>query len=118
VKFYKELFGYTVLESQGDRFCALGVAGEQVLILFKEGGTLETVHMPGGAIPPHDGSGTGHIGFSVPKEALVAWEKILKEREIEIEGRMNWPRGGTSIYFRDPDGHLLELLTPGVWTIY
>jgi len=27
-------------------------------------------------------------------------------------------RGGHSIYFRDPDGHLLELATPGLWAIY
>jgi catechol 2,3-dioxygenase-like lactoylglutathione lyase family enzyme len=34
---------------------------------------------------------------------------------IAIEGRTNWRRGGISIYFRDPDGHLLELATPGLW---
>jgi catechol 2,3-dioxygenase-like lactoylglutathione lyase family enzyme len=28
------------------------------------------------------------------------------------------PRGGHSIYFRDPDGHLLELATPGLWAGY
>ena len=37
---------------------------------------------------------------------------------IEIESRVTWPGGGTSLYFRDPEGHLLELLTPGVWQIY
>ncbi|HWQ03343.1 MAG TPA: glyoxalase, partial [Candidatus Nitrosotenuis sp.] len=26
--------------------------------------------------------------------------------------------GGRSIYFRDPDGHSLELVTPGVWPNY
>ena len=31
---------------------------------------------------------------------------------------MNWERGGQSIYFRDPDGHLVELATPGIWAIY
>jgi hypothetical protein len=29
-----------------------------------------------------------------------------------------WPEGSTSIYFRDPDGHLLELVTPGLWPNY
>ena len=37
---------------------------------------------------------------------------------IAIEGRTDWSRGGHSIYFRDPDGHLLELATPGLWAIY
>src|SRR6516164_7413438 len=35
-----------------------------------------------------------------------------------IEGRTDWSRSGHSIYFRDPDGHLLELATPGLWATY
>jgi catechol 2,3-dioxygenase-like lactoylglutathione lyase family enzyme len=37
---------------------------------------------------------------------------------VPIEGRTQWPRGSTSIYFRDPDGHLLELATPGLWPVW
>jgi catechol 2,3-dioxygenase-like lactoylglutathione lyase family enzyme len=33
-----------------------------------------------------------------------------------VPGRTDWPRGGGRIYFRDPDGHLLELA--GLWRIY
>jgi len=40
------------------------------------------------------------------------------EQVLAIEGRTDWSRGGHSIYFRDPDGHLLELATPGLWAIY
>jgi len=35
-----------------------------------------------------------------------------------VEGRVDWPAGGKSVYFRDPDGHMLELATPGLWRIY
>ncbi|MDF2970539.1 MAG: glyoxalase, partial [Microvirga sp.] len=42
----------------------------------------------------------------------------LGERKIPIESRVTWPRGGTSLYFRDPDGHVLELATPGLWATY
>ncbi len=38
--------------------------------------------------------------------------------EFAIEGATSWSRGGRSIYFRDPDGHLLELATPGLWSVY
>lgn len=26
--------------------------------------------------------------------------------------------GGESVYVRDPDGHSVELVTPGLWAIY
>jgi catechol 2,3-dioxygenase-like lactoylglutathione lyase family enzyme len=86
--------------------------------LFLRGHSLETVHLPGGTIPPHDGSGPLHIAFSIAAGALVAWEAKLADAGIAIEGRIKWPRGGESIYFRDPDGHLVELATPGLWPGY
>jgi len=45
-------------------------------------------------------------------------EEQLNAEDIAVEGRNKWPRGGESIYFRDPDGHLLELATPGLWPGY
>ena len=42
----------------------------------------------------------------------------LAANGLAIEEEREWPRGGTSLYFRDPDGHLLEVATPGVWSIY
>jgi catechol 2,3-dioxygenase-like lactoylglutathione lyase family enzyme len=74
--------------------------------------------MPGGTIPPHDGDGPVHVAFSIAGDTLPAWEARLAELGVAIEGRTKWPRGGVSIYFRDPDGHLLELATPGLWPGY
>ena len=62
----------------------------------------------GGTIPPHDGHGSEHVAFSIAADEFAAWEERLKDGDVEIEGRTKWPRGGESIYFRDPDGHLLE----------
>ena len=115
--FYAALFGLPVM--LGDhRFCALDVAGRDVLLLFQKGGTAEPVTIPGGVIPGHDGEGRLHLAFAVHRDELDAWEARLRERSIEIEGRVTWERGGRSIYFRDPDGHLLELATPGLWPNY
>jgi catechol 2,3-dioxygenase-like lactoylglutathione lyase family enzyme len=116
-RFYELVLGLTALTSDA-RFRAYDVGGQSVLLLFRRGATLETVHMPGGTIPPHDGYGPLHMAFAVTAEALVQWEQRLHERGIGIEGRTEWPRGGRSIYFRDPDGHLLELATPGLWATY
>lgn len=115
--FYRDVLGLTALTSDS-RFSAFDVGGRSVLLLFKHGETLETVHLPGGTIPPHDGSGPVHVAFSITADDLPIWEKRLGEHGVAIEGRTTWPRGGHSIYFRDPDNHLLELVTPGVWAIY
>lgn len=89
--------------------------GATVLLLFLKGGTAETVHLPGGTIPPHDGDGRIHYALAIATADLPAWEARLAARGIAREGRTRWPRGGTSLYFRDPDGHLGELATPGIW---
>jgi catechol 2,3-dioxygenase-like lactoylglutathione lyase family enzyme len=115
--FYQDVLGLTALTSDS-RFVAFDVGGRSVLLLFRRGATLETVHMPGGIIPPHDGSGPIHMAFAIAAAELPEWEERLSQYDIAIEGRTDWPRGGHSVYFRDPDQHLLELVTPGVWAIY
>lgn len=115
--FYTDVLGLEPLTSDA-RFLAFDVGGRNVLLLFRRGATLEVVHLPGGTIPPHDGSGPIHAAFAIAGDELPAWEKRLGEHDVAIEARTDWPRGGKSIYFRDPDNHLLELVTPGVWAIY
>lgn len=114
--FYADVLGLASLYAD-ERLRAFA-AGNSVLLLFRRGGSLETVTMPGGTIPPHDGSGPLHVAFAIGADELAGWEERLRARGIPVEGRTDWPRGGRSIYFRDPDGHLLELATPGLWRIY
>jgi catechol 2,3-dioxygenase-like lactoylglutathione lyase family enzyme len=116
-EFYTSLFGYAVMKSD-DRFCAFSVAEGQILILFRRGSDPHGTTLPFGTIPPHGSNGQAHVGFSIPRESLPAWLARLAERGIPVESSFTWPAGGASVYFRDPDGHLLELLTPGVWPTY
>jgi catechol 2,3-dioxygenase-like lactoylglutathione lyase family enzyme len=116
-RFYENVLGLTPI-NKDQRFAGYDAGPRSVLLLFKRGSTLETVHMPGGTIPPHDGNGPLHVAFGVAADALAGWEAHLEAHTIAIEGRTDWPRGGKSIYFRDPDGHLLELATPGLWPNY
>jgi catechol 2,3-dioxygenase-like lactoylglutathione lyase family enzyme len=115
--FYEQVLGLRQIAGD-ERFVVYSVAERDVLLLFKRGGTTEPLHVPGGMLPPHDGSGQNHMAFAVTADELDSWEERLAAHQIGIESRVDWPRGGSSLYFRDPDGNLLELATPGIWSIY
>jgi catechol 2,3-dioxygenase-like lactoylglutathione lyase family enzyme len=117
VRFYQDQLGLRLLE-WGERLCVFSIADKQVLLIFRSGGSPDSIPTPGGTIPPHEAAGQLHIAFAVSKEDFAAWEKHLAARGVPIEGKVDWPRGGRSIYFRDPDNHLVELVTPGIWEVY
>lgn len=123
LRFYQDLFGFDV-EIHDELICVLRVPGQQALILFPKriasepGRTSSPAGTVEGMIPPHGGEGRLHFAFGIPAAHLATWEARLAERGIPIEGRVVWRRGGTSIYFRDPDDHLVELITPGLWSFY
>jgi len=115
--FYEDKLGLPPLLKTKTLF-AYDVGGSNVLLLFLRGASLQTQSSAGGTIPPHDGSGPLHIAFAIDADELPTWEARLEELGIAVEGRMQWERGSTSLYLRDPDGHLLELATPGLWRTY
>jgi catechol 2,3-dioxygenase-like lactoylglutathione lyase family enzyme len=116
-RFYQSVMGLDTLV-ENERFCAFDVSGKHVLLLFTRGESKTPTELPGGIIPPHDGVGALHAAFAVEATELPAWEVYLSAHGVDILSRVSWPRGGKSVYFRDPDGNLLELLTPGVWSTY
>jgi len=122
--FYKHVLGLgpdvgTTAEKENQKgFRPLQIPGGQVLLLFPKGSATTTAVLPGGTIPPHDGNGRLHLAFAISAAEVDAWRECLQSHGVSIEGEMEWPRGGTSLYFRDPDGHLVELATPGLWSIY
>ena len=117
IEFYERVFGFHKLHAD-DRFCALSVCDQQVLLLFLKHGTTQPLQIPGGIIPPHDGEGQTHLAFTISLEDEQPWMEHLQTNAVPLESRVAWPRGGFSLFFRDPDGHLVELITPGCWTIY
>jgi catechol 2,3-dioxygenase-like lactoylglutathione lyase family enzyme len=100
------------------RLVALDAGGGTVLLLFQRGYTNEPLETSEGTIPPHDGSGPTHVAFAVDIADISAWETRLTALGVEVESRVSWSRGGRSLYFRDPDGHSIELATPGTWPNY
>lgn len=53
--------------------------------------------------------------MGIPTESLDEWKKHLADHGVEIEKEVEWPKGGKSIYFRDPAGNSVELATRGLW---
>lgn len=106
--FYRDVFGFEPIAT-GERLTAVRVVSGQVLLLFKKGASAHLRDTP------HDGNGRLHVAFAIPAADLAAWEIHLERIGIPVEEKKTWDRGGTSLYFRDPDGHLLEVATPGVW---
>jgi catechol 2,3-dioxygenase-like lactoylglutathione lyase family enzyme len=117
--FYEQVLGLSVMKGDAERFQALDAGANRVLLLFKRGATLTPQPLPtGGVIPPHDGSGALHIALGIAEADYGAWCRRLIELNVAIESETRWERGGRSIYFRDPDEHLIELVTPGIWPNY
>jgi catechol 2,3-dioxygenase-like lactoylglutathione lyase family enzyme len=111
VQFYEKIFGFRVISDFAPRGCAMEAGTHQILLLFMKRGSRA-----GGT--PHDGDGELHLAFAIHVKELAAWEDWLAENGIVVEEKRTWELGGQSIYFRDPDRHLIEIATPGVWSIY
>lgn len=115
--FYERVLGLRVM-LRSPRLVALDAGRQGVLLLFLAGATSEDVVDAGGTIPGHEGTGRLHMAFAVPAEDLGAWRERLAEAGVALTGEMGWTRGGTSLYVSDPDGHVIELATPGLWPNY
>jgi catechol 2,3-dioxygenase-like lactoylglutathione lyase family enzyme len=114
VEFYRRVFGFEPIDSDPKesitdqtRLCAMRAGDRSVLLLFKKGATTDT-----------NATGAIHVAFSISRVDLPAWEAWLSQQGITIELKKTWKYGGEALYFRDPDGHLLEVVTPGVWSIF
>ena len=119
-EFYRRVFDFPIL-LESERLIALDVAGRSVLLLFAAGGTSDPFPVPGGGgvIPPHGGTAGGyHFAFSIASDDVETWQSLLESKGVAVESVVSWPGGARSIYFRDPDGNLAELISPGFWASY
>lgn len=114
--FYTALLSVTPMLDT-ERLVAID-AGEGTILLLFQKGAASSLAVPGGLIPGHESGGSGHFAFAIDAADVPAWEARLGDLGIAIESRVTWERGGLSLYFRDPDGRLVELVTPGIWPSY
>jgi catechol 2,3-dioxygenase-like lactoylglutathione lyase family enzyme len=115
--FYRDLLATDPMLSV-ERVVAFDAGEGTVLLLFQRGASDHAFQTAGGVVPGHTSTGPAHIAFAIDKADVPTWLDRLKTLHIAIESRVDWPRGGHSIYFRDPDGRSVELATPGTWASY
>jgi catechol 2,3-dioxygenase-like lactoylglutathione lyase family enzyme len=117
--FYLQVLGLEIIQ-QSDVGCVFIVAKGQILLLVSQEKAMVPSKTPGGEVPPCLGRpgkslGAGHIAFSIAEADIDGWRTRLTRNGVEVLSEVAWERGPRSLYFRDPDGHLIELATPGLW---
>ena len=108
-KFYTSVLGLTLFAKEPGRHLFFQFA-DQMLLIFNPTKTVEESE-----IAPHGARGPGHVAFAVPTTELDRWKRHLESNGIGIEKDRSWPKGGRSLYFRDPADNCLELASPVIW---
>jgi catechol 2,3-dioxygenase-like lactoylglutathione lyase family enzyme len=108
--FYRNVLGLPIIAKEPGRHVFFRVGSNNVLLAFLAEATLK-----GDQLPAHGAKGPGHFALGIDAGDLDAWRQTLREKNVDIEKEVAWPRGGKSIYFRDPAGNSVELVTPGIW---
>jgi catechol 2,3-dioxygenase-like lactoylglutathione lyase family enzyme len=115
VAFYRDVLGLTLFSREEGRH-AFFRCGRQMLLVFNPDATSAHDRPPDRTpVPRHGARGAGHVAFAVDEDALAAWKRALEERGVPIEFETAWPRGGRSLYVRDPAGNSVELAAPAMW---
>jgi catechol 2,3-dioxygenase-like lactoylglutathione lyase family enzyme len=115
-RFYVDVLGLTLYAKQEGRHLFFR-CGEQMVLLFDAVSASQPATHGGLDVPTHGTTGEGHVCFAVREVDLDGWLNRLQASGVTIEKDLYWPRGGRSLYFRDPSGNCLELATPRIWGI-
>jgi catechol 2,3-dioxygenase-like lactoylglutathione lyase family enzyme len=112
--FYRDVLGLEPFQSVAGRHLFYR-CGSQVLLIFNPEATKVPPAPDALPVPPHGAYGPGHICFRADAAEIDGWVQRLQAKGVAIEADFEWPRGGRSIYFRDPAGNCLEFAEPRIW---
>lgn len=110
--FYERVIGLKVIAREEGRHVFFQVGDGNVLLAFLPSTTLQ-----GDKLPHHGATGPGHFALGIEMQSFDAWRHHLETQGVSIERELEWSAGGKSLYFRDPAGNSVELITPGVWRL-
>jgi catechol 2,3-dioxygenase-like lactoylglutathione lyase family enzyme len=114
-RFYVEVLGLERYSAMPGRHVFFR-CGSGMFLVFNPARTSGEPSLVGGAlVPAHGATGPGHVAFAVPDADIPAWRARLEAKGVAIESEVTWPRGGRSLYLRDPAGNCVELASPKLW---
>ncbi|MGA8913928.1 MAG: VOC family protein [Nitrososphaeraceae archaeon] len=113
--FYVSTLGLRLVE-ESERSVFLK-AGKSMLLIFnpeltkKEGDNMFPIH---GAITP---PAMVHFALEIEKKDYEYYKRVLIQNNIGIEKEIKLNNESKSLYFRDPAGNLVEVITKGEWPV-
>jgi catechol 2,3-dioxygenase-like lactoylglutathione lyase family enzyme len=114
-RFYADVIGLEPFQRAAGRHVFFR-CGAAVFLVFDPARTSTDPGAVGGApIPAHGTEGPGHVAFAVPESDIEAWRDRLTSAGVAIESEVHWPKGGRSLYVRDPAGNSVEIAAEGIW---
>jgi catechol 2,3-dioxygenase-like lactoylglutathione lyase family enzyme len=114
-RFYAGVLGLTV-DSRAPERHVFFRRGAAMLLVFDPTRTTAVPGQVGGTpVPAHGAHGPGHVCFRIPADELPQWRERFRRDGITIEAEIEWPRGGASLYVRDPAGNSVELAPARIW---
>jgi catechol-2,3-dioxygenase len=121
--FYINTLGLEFVSEEKDRHVFLK-AGQSMLLIFNPNKTHATGNTGNGSntnqLPVHGAFAPPsviHFALEIEKQNYDSAKHMLSEKNIKIEKEVTWETGTNSMYFRDPVGNLVEIITQGSWPI-
>lgn len=116
-RFYGGVLGLSVVARVPERHVFFRCGPAMLLVFDPERTSSAPGEVGGVAVPAHGASGAGHVCFRIESDALRAWRERLEHAGVAIEAEIEWPRGGSSLYVRDPAGNSVELAPARIWPL-
>ena len=117
-RFYSAVIGLEVLSRVEGRHVFFRAGSSAVFLVFdaaRTGDPRGASTVGGALVPTHGATGPGHVAFAVADADIPRWRERLDAAGVAVESEVEWPRGGRSIYVRDPAGNSVELASPRIW---
>ena len=114
-KFYVEILGLSVIQEEADKLIFLK-AGKSMLLIFDPSRTSvnnDGLPIHGAMTPPS----SIHFAMEIEDQEYQPCKEHLGGNGVAIQKEVNWDGKTKSLYFRDPAGNLVELITSGGWPV-